>query len=442
MFYKINSTSKIKGKLFVSAKFLKNHRLVSKDSVVIIAGGRTDKVEVIITPNLKENEVIISDDTIKTLSIPENMNYQILTDKNTIKIGPVIGLLMGDTLNSLSRGRLKKLLDYCIIYPEIQGLILAISEEGIDFDKKLVKGYCYNPEANGKEPQWIQGEFPFPDSIFQRIDLSETLRMRLKQETNNRLFNSNYFNKWEFWNMVSSFKEFLKFIPDTRLFSSIDDIDTMLSQYGSVYLKPISGTLSRGLYKVISNNGKYDFKGNKGAEITTIDSKDAAEKYLANIIGNRHYIVQQAIKPIMVDGRHMDFRVIMQKDHTMAWGCTGVIGFIGGKDDICSNWGYTSIFEDIFSTHFNLNQQQIFKKKQELIAACKSICDVLDLRDENYGDFGFDVVVDENMQVWVLEVNKRHYHTIPLWVNDVQTFYEVKSKPIKYAAALGGFEVY
>ena len=67
---------------------------------------------------------------------------------------------------------------------------------------------------------------------------------------------------------------------------------------------------------------------------------------------------------------------------------------------------------------------------------------MLDLRKGNYGDLGFDVMIDEQLKIWILEVNKRHYHSVPLWINDVQTYYEVKAKPIKYATALAGFEVY
>jgi hypothetical protein len=442
MFYKITPNRETSGKLFVPKKFLRNKVIMDRDSIFVSAGRKRSRVEVIIDRDLDEFELGMSEDVFDELSIPCDISYQVRLEKNTVKIGPVTGLLMAISEDSLTRVRLKKLQDYCTIYSEVQGLIIALSVEGIDFDKLQVKGYYYNPELKERTLAWKEGVFPLPDSIFQRTDIPEDVRLRLKKETNNRMFNSNYFNKWEFWRMVSRFTPFLGCIPETRLYSSVEDIKEMLVKYDSVYLKPINGTLSRGLYRLTRNEDGYGFQGKQGARIHKVHEGEELEKYLMEIVGNRDYIVQQAVHPMLVNGRHLDFRVIMQKDRTMAWSCTGIVGFVGKQGDICTNWGFSSNFEDTLRKHFNFNQKEIFKKKQELITACKSVCEMLDLRNENYGDLGFDVMIDEELKVWILEVNKRHYHSVPLWINDTHTYYEVKSKPIKYATALGGFDVY
>lgn len=319
---------------------------------------------------------------------------------------------------------------------------MAFSTEGIDFKNKCVEGYYYNPQSKRAKDAWKKGVFPLPDSIFQRTSLPEGIRVKLKEETGNRMFNSNYFDKWEFWQLISGYKPYCQNLPYTRLFSSLDDVDYVISHYGAAYLKPVNGTLSRGLYKVTLNNEIYGFQGKQGREITPVSSREEAENFINNAIGQHKYLVQQAINPLRVKGRHMDFRVIMQKDNTLGWSCTGIIALIGARGDICTNWGSTSTFDDILYEAFNFSQKEIFKKKREVIAACKCVCEILDLTGDNYGDLGFDVMIDEKLRVWVFEANKRHYHTVPLWVNDVQTFYNTKSNPIKYAAALAGYQVY
>ena len=442
MFYKLIPSNETTGKLFIPKRLFKRHVFTNLDSVVISAGGVKQSIEVILDSKLNNDELRMSMDTLESLSIPGDISYQVILEKNTINLGPIIGLLMATTDDKLTKARLRKLIDYCVIYPEIKGLIVAFSEEGIDFENHRVKGYYFNPKVKGKVIPWKEGTFPLPDSIFQRTNLTEEVRVQLIKETKNRVFNSNYFNKWEFGKMLSKFEPYLRCIPETLLFKSIDDIDYMLSRHDAVYLKPVNGTLSRGLYRITRKNGCYGFQGNQGSEITQVNSKDEAETYVKDVVGKKTYLVQQAISPLKVEDRHLDFRVIMQKDHTLTWSCTGIVGFVGNLGDICTNWGFTSTFEGILSKYFNLTQQEIFKKRQEIIAACRKVCEAIDLRKGNYGDLGFDVMLDKELKIWILEANKRHYHTVPLWINDMHMYHEIKSKPIKYAAALGGFSVY
>lgn len=442
MFYKILSNNEVKRRISVSPNFFSDHVLVDMSSVMISLGHRNQNVEVVQRKDLNDDELIISEDVIESLCIPLGIRYQVNFIKNGIRLGPVIGLLMAVNQNGLTRNRIKGLLDYTLIYPEIQGLLVAFSAEGIDFEDKTVEGYCYNPGTGSKKMPWISGKFPLPDAIFMRVNPPEAVRLKLKRETNNCLFNSNYFDKWKFWNMASKFNKTEEHLPYTRLCSSMEDVDHVLSHFGEAYLKPLNGTLSRGLYKVLKAKDVYTFKDKRGNSIKDTSIREEAKHLVSRIIGRNMYLVQQALHSIKVENRHMDFRVIMQKDQTMKWICTGMVAFIGRPGDICTNWGYQTTFEELFHKRFNYSQEEIFKKKQEVIDVCKSICDVLDLTGENYGDLGFDVLIDESLKVWVLESNKRHYHSVPLWINDVQTFYAVKTNPVKYAAALGGFKVY
>lgn len=442
MFYKILLNKETKGKVFISGEISASHILPNQTSTPVSAGHRSLNTEVIPHPALKEDEFMISEDVLESLAIPADIKYQVRFVKNGIRFGPVIGLLMTGNKNSLTKRKLKGLSDYSLIYPEVNGLLLALSAEGIDFEKGLAEGYYYNSDADGKNTHWREGIFPLPDSIFQRANVPEDVMIKLKQYTGNRVFNSNYFSKWEFWKMMSKFDTIREHLPHTRLLSSVESIDYMLSNYDAVYLKPINGTLSRGLYKVKKDKNSYIFQGKKGTDVKRTSFGKETEEFIKNITGGYRYLIQQAIHPLMIDGRHIDFRVIMQKDDTLKWVCPVIVAFLGDPGDICSNWGYQTTFKELFSRHYNFSQEKVFKKRQEVIEVCRNVCEMLSLTGENYGDLGFDVVIDESLKVWVLESNKRHYHSVPLWINDVQSFYEVKANIVKYAAALSGFSVF
>jgi hypothetical protein len=442
MFYKISPINETDGKVFIPAKLTSEHVFVNTDPVVISVGQRHQSVKVSVKHDLMEDEIMLSQDVIDSLMFPIDIKYQLKFDNHSIKLGPIVGLLMVKGFDSSFKRKLKDFLTYCLIYPEIHGLVMVISEEDIDFEKRLVKGYYYNSDLKETIIPWKEGIFPLPDSIFVRKYLFEDIRFKLKKATNNSMFNSKYYNKWEFWNLVSKFEAFCEFIPETCKLYSVDDIDHMLSRYGSAYIKPINGTLSRGLFKVTAENGIYDVKDKLGQKVKNSTSRKGLQEFLEDILQRHEYLVQRALKPMGVDDRHLDFRVVMQKDNSMMWNCTTIVAFVGNPGDICSNWGYTAKFEDLLGEHFQFNQQEIYLKKQEIIAACRTICEILDLTGENYGDLGFDVIIDESLKVWILETNTRHYHSIPLWNGDAEAFYEIKTNPIRYAVALSGFKVY
>lgn len=440
MLYRLLCNEEAKGKLFIPAGFSAGHDLIDRGPIAVRAGQRSKNVEIVKHRELNDDEILISKDVLDELSIPVDVKYQVKFVDNCVRIGPVLGLLMVRNLNNVGGRRLDRFSDYALLYSQIGGLLLVLGVESINFDDRSVEGYYYEPNTDGIGGNWRRGIFPLPDSIFERTNMPEPIRLKLKKITGNRLFNSNYFDKWEFWKMVSEFDPICDHIPHTRMLKSGDDIDYMLSHYDGAYLKPLNGTLARGLYKVIKSDNSYVIRNKQGSNIRA-SSKKEMEDYIRDIMKGRRYLVQQALEPIRIDGRHIDFRVIMQKDHTLKWVCPGIIAFVGNPGEICSNWGYESTFEDLFSKYFNFSQEEIFKKKQEVISICRNICEILDLSYENYGDLGFDVLIDKSLKVWVLETNKRHYHTVPLWINDVQTFYAVKSNPIKYAAAISGFDV-
>ncbi|MBC8060859.1 MAG: YheC/YheD family protein [Clostridiaceae bacterium] len=442
MLYKIISNKESSGKVFVNDKFAKEHLFINKLSVFIRAGSKAVNIEIVKNSMQKDDEIILSQDVIETLLLPTSIKYQIRQEKDSLIIGPVIGLLMGANKEKFTKRVLKELTSYSHIYPEVNGLLLVIYTEGIDFINKTVKGYYYNPASDSKNSVWKEGVFPFPNSIFQRINLTEDVRIRLNEETNKCVFNSDYFSKWEFFKMVSNFRPFFNHLPDTRLLESTKDLEQMVSLYKEVYLKTLNGTLSRGIYKITSINGEYELKDKDGASVAVTTSFEKMEAEINAITKNKNYLMQQALHPLMVNERHTDFRVIMQKNHTLDWICTGIFTFIGRRAGISSSWGYISTFERFLEKNFNFNEQDIFKKRQEVIRVCKDVCKILDASGENYGDLGFDVLIDEELKVWVLEANKRHYHTVPLWMDDTETFYETKANPIKYATALSGFEVY
>jgi hypothetical protein len=444
MFYRILSHPNQRGNIYVSHDFNSIYAQDNTSSININAGSKTIKVNLVLVSDLGKDEIKISVDVLNYLSIPTNLLYQIKTDKENITIGPVIGLLMAKENSKLTEKKLDNQLIYTELYESFKGLLYVFSFEDIDFKESLIEGYYYEPNYYDKKGYWKKGVFPFPSAIYNRILLSKVKEKKLKEALGNKIFNSSRFNKLDFYNMSTNCEKVRKHLPETRLFSSMDEIDEMLQSYDAIYLKPINGTLAKGLIKVSKEGYNYLFRINENPNAVVIGDKKIAINYFNRIKYGKQYLIQQGINTLNFEGRHTDFRVIMQKDEKMQWQCTAIVARLGKEEGICSNfvsYGYALSFEEVFSRFSEISNEDILVKKNEVINVCTETCEMLDNTGENYGDFGIDVAIDTDYDVWIIEVNNRHAHNIVIPLNDEKLFYEIKRNPIKYAVALSGFNI-
>ena len=439
MLYTIISDKLTSGKITVSSQIDINNKITAEKSLQLSAGYNSHAVRVYYENELKPDVIKISADVLKALSIPINLPYQLIFSEEGLKIGPVIGLLMYKKRSAMTEKSLHKHLNYMLLYKNTGGLIYIFSVGGINFDTHSIEGYYYNPLKD----KWEKGVFPFPEAVYRRVFIHRKTMERLKKHIGNRIFNSNHFNKLEYWNMASSSKYVDGHIPMTRKFTSFSDIDLMFENFNALYLKPIAGLKAIGLIRIIKDNGQYSFQGKMDESPIRISSKDDAAKYFRKIKKNSIYIIQQAVDLLKIEDRYVDFRVIMQKDHTLDWQCTGIITSIGKQGGICSNYSEDAQYmhlEEFLERYLQLSKKEVFQKKNEIINIGINACKVLDKSGLYCIDLGIDIGLDQNLKTWIFELNNRnHLHLMALFINDYDMFYRVKTNPIKYIARLNGF---
>lgn len=442
MLYKITSDAGSIDTLTISPAFQTKFFFRKRNVVTVYAGTNKRRLRVRIVPGQDMATVIISSNALSELSIPGNLRYQVRKESHGIRLGPVLGLLLSKRTEKLDDEFITYLQNYTATYPQTQGLLYAFSMEGINFDNNTAEGYYYNP-ANKPGQQWVPALMPLPDAIFRRTLLKDV--QTLSDITDHRFFNSYRLSKWDYWTYAAKNESVRKHIPETRKFSSLNVVSQMLNRYGAVVLKLIIGSQGYGLIMIKKVGSDYSVQRKLDKKPRIFTDRTKMLTYIKKITRNRRYMVQQAIDLLKFDGRLTDFRVIMQKDFSRQWGCTGIITSMGAVQGICSNYpARQSIFlsfEEFCSRYLGLSPNAIAEKKQEVIKTCIQACEVLDHAGLNFGDVGIDLAIDSSLNLWILEVNTLHMEDLLLYIGDESAFKALHTKRIQYLTALSGFQL-
>ncbi|CAN0223319.1 unnamed protein product, partial [Chrysoparadoxa australica] len=214
-------------------------------------------------------------------------------------------------------------------YEKINGLIYVCAADSVISDSKTIEGYFYHEE------RWVSGTFPYPGSLYKRVRVSESILLELKNHLGDKIFNSNYFNKWQLWEHVSTHSTAKQYVPRTIEYHSLEDLEKMIDTFDVIYMKPKTGMKGHGIVSVQKTSAGVKFT-NRKKEISIFKSVKEAEDYINKVIKNKGYILQQGV-PTLFESRNVDFRMYLQKNEKKEWICQGLIGRFSKPNSIITN---------------------------------------------------------------------------------------------------------
>ncbi|MCK9859026.1 YheC/YheD family protein [Paenibacillus sp. ATY16] len=437
-----------KDSLLVNQAFLR--KFAGRPSTVKVHFGAWNRqLKVRVSQSLPSDTIGISSQSLGGYSLPP-LKYKVLVKGNNVHIGPVLGIVAFKPGAAITMEKIKKYNDYLRPYSSIQGLIYICRADDISLQARKIRGYYYSPE--GAKSKWTLGTFPYPSALYRRAALNPPTYKALKRVLGPRLFNGyflgDHFNKWKLWRWLSPHPAIRKHLPHTKKLQSRKDLDEMLARYNAVYLKPTMESMARGIIKAVRKGDGYQFiypENNKKASPYRIVSKGSTEVagFLANLLREHQYIVQQGIEMKRQGSRGIDFRVIMQKNEQLQWSCTGVIARFGKKNGIVTNFtsaGFASKGLNALQGTYGYSRSRSQLTQNRMIEICTKACKIFDSKGGNYADIGVDVMVDKNGHIYVLEVNILPDHHLALYAKQRDLYLKQVAKPLLYANALVGFK--
>nr|WP_246593678.1 YheC/YheD family protein [Evansella tamaricis] len=222
-------------------------------------------------------------------------------------------------------------------------------------------------------------------------------------------FNDQFLHKWDTYSHFSKEPTLTPYLPKTRQLKTRQDLTEMLNFASSIYLKPFWGKEGAGIIKVHKEKGSYfiTYPTDRGWQTKNVKTIDQLVELLHVRIQKRQYLIQQSITPLHHLKTPVDFRILCIKNSLGEWQSCSAIARVGEDNKIVSNLsqGATqkkaiSLLREFFP------ESEAVQIERFLHELAKHGAQVLD-RETNgiYGELGFDFMLDNDIRVWILEVN-------------------------------------
>ncbi len=207
-------------------------------------------------------------------------------------------------------------------------------------------------------------------------------------------------------------------IPLTKRLS-LTSLSQMLHAYQMVYVKPVFGSMGRGVMRVWSHSPSYD-GANDGASgyAYQLAGRKRSFRTLSGLYRairkdakGKSYLVQQGVHLLSYEGRPYDFRVVVQRSPAGEWEATGTVARIAHPGKIVTNGSQGGTIlpaEQVlqpYSPPYRI-KEQIRELEAMGLATARKLRSTFPQQNE----YGLDIAVDRNMKPWILEVNTRPDH--------------------------------
>jgi hypothetical protein len=361
-------------------------------------------------------KIVMTEELFQELKIPYTGKTGVIIHENALYLGPLVGIFTAGFTPSILRPVGERSLFFAKLLSaekSVGTFTFIFGARQINWEKGIVNGYFYT--SNG----WEQIEVPFPNVVYDRLPNRKTenhqalkkIKERMQEEYLIPWFNPGFFNKWSIHRLLQSDFQAASYLPETVLHPTIELTDQMLKTYGTVFLKPVNGSLGYGLYKIIYSEQEkaYYCRYRDAQQVNRLQKFHALDKLFHKLFEKtqlHHYIIQQGIPLLRINGQTVDFRVHTNKNEKGRWQISALAAKVAQQGSVTThlnNGGIVKTIDEIFP---DSEQQQTIT--HALTEASIAISESLEKKiDGHIGEIGFDFGIDKNNKIWLFEANSK-----------------------------------
>ncbi|MEL3972035.1 YheC/YheD family protein [Rossellomorea oryzaecorticis] len=426
----------------------KNQLMLSRETYDLIGiksnrisfhfGAYTRVYKIKLNDQLAHGEIRLSPELENGITIP-SVPYEVIIEDAQLFLGPIIGINVYQRYMDDPPQQLLRLSQY----EKIGGLIFLFNPTTIDYQHQTMSGFYFDQESNS----FKSGVFPYPSSFFNRVPLRESRYQYFKRKLGDTIFNYPYgnTNKLDFWNIMSRNSNIKDALPLTSKYKNINSVLRFLQTNDSAYIKPSTLAGGNGILHIKKVDNHFVVTDRDGGK-----EKAASRKALNNclnekLVENKEYIIQQEIVSVNPAGEKVDFRMYIQKDGTQKWKYSGLETKVANKGSIISNsQNRNRVVPGLVALQefYGLSQLEAEEKIMDISNLCITVLKTLEKQSMHLGDTAIDFVIDENLHVYLLEVQVNYAAEIKAFREEDErsVLPNILPTPLEYAKSLTKFK--
>ncbi|MEH7544786.1 YheC/YheD family endospore coat-associated protein [Neobacillus vireti] len=395
--------------------FCPSNLIQDKQIKRIAFGSKSMDVEFFPHPD-KNDRIVISRKIQETIQFPYfKVPLHAFLEDEVLYIGPLVGIFTAGFTSYPEQPIGERTLFFAKLLSvnrSVGALAFVFGEQHINWELGTIEGYFF------EENVWQTVEVPFPNVIYDRLPNRKSeenpklikVRNRLQKEYLIPWYNPGFFNKLDIYERLQQDSSVTAYLPETFPFTSFSSIETMLSKYGHIFIKPKNGSLGHGVHQVIYDKHTDDYycRYQDEADVNRLRKYSSLERLFQSVFAAQsldRMLVQQGIHLLRNDQRSVDFRVHTNKDENGEWQVTAIAGKIAGQGSVTTHarsGGDIKTIGEIFPKE----EAEIYREK--LSNAAILLSKALDKNIEGIiGEIGFDLGIDRNGDVWLFEANSK-----------------------------------
>ncbi|WP_299093326.1 YheC/YheD family protein [uncultured Metabacillus sp.] len=362
-----------------------------------------------------ENQIVLPIEIATDLMLPDKGKIHLFFKDGNLHLGSLVGVFTAGFTKSAHRPLGERSLffaKYLSMDQSVGVFSFVFGSNHINWEEGTINGFTYDTDG------WKQVLFPFPNAVYDRLpnrrvenhQVFKIVKKRFTEDYSIPWYNPGFFNKWMIHKLLIHDTAAAKYLPATYHPPTISRMEEMLASYQSIYLKPANSSLGNGVYQLMYSreDNQYYCRYRDEKQTNRLRKYPSIEHFLKVTFKDElsHYIAQQGIKLLRIDGKPVDFRVHTNKNEEGIWKVTAIAAKIAGKGSVTTHLNNGGVVKTL---------EEIYKDEQERKIALRNLTDAsiilsksIDDKVQGFvGEIGFDLGIDQNGSVWMFEANSK-----------------------------------